>query len=59
MKNKITIHLNKNSPWVHMELEFDISGIAGKLVKYLVYLSKKKRKKKRKEILLIGCPNTK
>jgi hypothetical protein len=42
-----------------MELEFDISGIAGKLVKYLVYLSKKKRKKKRKEILLIGCPNTK
>ena len=43
MKNKLTIHLNKNSPWVQMELEFDTSGIALKLVKYLVYLSKRKK----------------
>jgi hypothetical protein len=26
--------LSKNSPWVHMELEVDVLGIARKLVKY-------------------------
>jgi hypothetical protein len=26
--------LNKNSPWTHMELEFDVSGVTVKLVKY-------------------------
>jgi hypothetical protein len=28
--------LNKNSPHAHKELEFDVLGIAGKLVKYVV-----------------------
>jgi hypothetical protein len=37
--------LNKNSPQAHMELEFDMLGIAGKLVKYVVHLSKRKKLK--------------
>ena len=28
--------LNKNSPWAHTELEFDMLGNFGKLVKYEV-----------------------
>jgi hypothetical protein len=31
----------KNSPWVQTESKFNIFGIAGKLVKYVVHLSKK------------------
>jgi hypothetical protein len=30
--------LNKKLPWAHMELEFDVLGIAGKLVKHFVHL---------------------
>jgi hypothetical protein len=34
--------LNKNSPWTHIELEFDVFGVARKLVKYVVHSSTKK-----------------
>jgi hypothetical protein len=33
---------NNNSPWAHMELELDVLGIHGKLVKYAIHLSKRK-----------------
>jgi hypothetical protein len=33
---------NKNSPQVHTELEFDVLGVHGKLVKYVVHFSKRK-----------------
>jgi hypothetical protein len=33
--------LNKTSPQVHTELELDVLGVSGKLVKYVVHLSKK------------------
>jgi hypothetical protein len=33
---------NKNSPRAHTESEFDVLGVHGKLVKYLVHLSKRK-----------------
>ena len=29
--------MNKYSPWVHMELKFDVFGIAGKLVKHIAH----------------------
>jgi hypothetical protein len=35
--------LNKNSPWAHMESEFDVFDIAKKFVKYVVHLSKRKK----------------
>jgi hypothetical protein len=38
-----------------MESELDVLGVVKKLVKYLVYLSKKTNWKKIKN-LLIGCP---
>jgi hypothetical protein len=38
--------LNKNLPWAHMELEYDILGVGGKLVKYVVHFSKRKSWKK-------------
>jgi hypothetical protein len=44
-KLSLQLVLNKNSPWVHMELELDMLGIAKKLVKYVVHLSKNKLKK--------------
>jgi hypothetical protein len=32
------IHVfNKNSPWAHMESEFDVLDVHGKLVKYVVH----------------------
>jgi hypothetical protein len=31
---------NKNSPWAHTESEFDVLGVHGKLVKYVVHLCK-------------------
>jgi hypothetical protein len=34
--------LNKNLPWAHTELEFDILYVARKLVKYVVHSSNKK-----------------
>jgi hypothetical protein len=36
---------NKTSPRAHTELELDVLGISGKLVKYVVHLSKKNEKK--------------
>jgi hypothetical protein len=33
---------NKTSPRAHMELELDVRGVHGKLVKYVVHLSKRK-----------------
>jgi hypothetical protein len=33
---------NKNSPWAHTELELDVLGVHRKLVKYVVFLSKRK-----------------
>jgi hypothetical protein len=37
---------NKNSPQAHTESEFDMLGVHGKLVKYVVHLSKRKKFKK-------------
>jgi hypothetical protein len=34
--------LNKNSPWTHVESEFDMLGNVGKFVIYVVHLSKRK-----------------
>jgi hypothetical protein len=34
---------NKNLPRAHMESELDVLGIHGKLVKYVVHLSKRKK----------------
>jgi hypothetical protein len=44
IKEKMSsIHVfNKNSPWAHIELELDVLGVRGKLVKYVVHLSKRK-----------------
>jgi hypothetical protein len=36
----IPIFNNKNSPRAHTESELDMLGVHGKLVKYLVHLSK-------------------
>jgi hypothetical protein len=33
--------LNENSPWAHTELELDVLGVAGKLIKYVVHSSKR------------------
>jgi hypothetical protein len=38
--------LNKTSPQAHIELEFDVVGVPGKLVKYVVHMSKRKIEKK-------------
>jgi hypothetical protein len=37
--------LNKTSPCAHMELELDVLGVPGKLVKYVVYSSKRRIEK--------------
>ena len=34
--------LKKNLPRAHMELEFDVLGVVEKLVKYVLYLFKRK-----------------
>jgi hypothetical protein len=34
--------LNKTSPWAHLELELDVLGVPGKLIKYVVHLYKRK-----------------
>jgi hypothetical protein len=49
--------LDKNSPWAHTESKLDVLGVAKKLVKYVVHLSK--RIFLRKNHLLIGCPKNK
>jgi hypothetical protein len=38
--------INKTSPQAHTKLELDVLGIFGKLVKYVVHLSKRKNWKK-------------
>jgi hypothetical protein len=45
---------NKNLPRAHIELEFDLLGLHEELVKYVVYLSK------RKKIIFLhaSCPNS-
>jgi hypothetical protein len=40
-KRKLQPILNKNLPWAHTELELDVLGVAGKLVKYVVHLTKR------------------
>jgi hypothetical protein len=37
---------NKTSPWAYTESELDVLGIDGKLVKYVVHLSRRKNWKK-------------
>jgi hypothetical protein len=37
---------NKNSPRAHTESELGVLGVHGKLVKYVVHLSKRKKMKK-------------
>jgi hypothetical protein len=34
--------LNKTSPWDRSESELDVLGVPGKLVKYVIYLFKRK-----------------
>jgi hypothetical protein len=36
---------NKNLPWAHTESELGVFGVHGKLVKYVVHLSKRKIEK--------------
>jgi hypothetical protein len=45
-KMKLLPNLNKNSPWAHMELDFDVIGVVGKFVTNVVYLSKREKHKK-------------
>jgi hypothetical protein len=40
--------LNKTSPHAHTKSESDVLSIAGKLVKYVVHLFKRKKLKKKK-----------
>jgi hypothetical protein len=47
-------NFNKSSQWAHMELELDVLGVYGKLVKYLVHISKKNLKIN----LHRSCPNS-
>jgi hypothetical protein len=35
--------LNKDSPWAHIEIEFNVLSIVKKLVEYVVHLSKRKK----------------
>jgi hypothetical protein len=49
--------MNKTSPWVHTELEFDVFGILRKLVKYVVHLSKRKKKKNSHKLLKLQSTN--
>jgi hypothetical protein len=41
-KMSLILVFNKNSPQAHTESELDVLGVHGKLVKYVVYLSKRK-----------------
>jgi hypothetical protein len=42
MKNVLKILLNKTLPWAHTESELEVLSGLGKLVKYVVHLSKRK-----------------
>jgi hypothetical protein len=48
IQNKMNLQLilSKNSPRAHMELKFNVLGVAEKLMKYLVHLSKRKNQEK-------------
>jgi hypothetical protein len=56
-KMSLILVLNKNSPRAHTELELDLLGVHGKLVKYVVHSSKRKNWKK---IIFLhtSCPNS-
>jgi hypothetical protein len=41
-KMSLILVFNKNSPRAHTESELDVLGVHGKLVKYVVHLSKRK-----------------
>jgi hypothetical protein len=41
-KMNLIPNLNKTSPRAHTELELDVLGVLGKLVKYVVHSSKRK-----------------
>jgi hypothetical protein len=41
-KMSLILVFNKNLPLAHMELELDMLGVHGKLVKYVVHSSKRK-----------------
>jgi hypothetical protein len=41
-KMSLILVFNRNSPRAHTESELDVLGIHGKLVKYVVHLSKRK-----------------
>jgi hypothetical protein len=41
-KMNLILVFNKNSPQAHTESEFDMLGVHGKLVKYVVHSSKRK-----------------
>jgi hypothetical protein len=45
-KMSLILVFNKNSPHAHTESELDVLGVHGKLVKYVVHLSKRKNWKK-------------
>jgi hypothetical protein len=42
-KMNLMLVLNKNSPRAHKELELDVLGVHGKLVKYVVHSFRKKK----------------
>jgi hypothetical protein len=42
VKMSLILVFNKNSPRAHTESELDVLGIHGKLVKYVVHLSRRK-----------------
>jgi hypothetical protein len=46
-KLSLILVFNKTSPRAHMESELDVLGVHGKLVKYVVHLSKRKNRKKK------------
>jgi hypothetical protein len=48
---------NKNSPRAHTELELDMLGVHGKLVKYVVHSSKRKKLFKKNKIHT-SCPTS-
>jgi hypothetical protein len=41
-KMSLILVFNKNLPLAHMDLELDMLGVHGKLVKYVVHSSKRK-----------------
>jgi hypothetical protein len=45
-KMSLILVFNKNWPRAHTESELDVLGVHGKLVKYVVHLSKRKNSKK-------------